>query len=208
MKEMIMFSSSIIFMLLQMSLFTCKEIGAFNDDIKYDDLNYKEKRVFNLTSDSEQFIYLKMEAEKILSDKYAYFYVYIEEPTKYEFFYKFEKEGENNNFTQLKTNMVTNHGSSHTVYHKMKKPTEEGNTLYLKMRVYNYIKGQKIKIESSETQTDLFLVLSIVIYALSFGNFCIVALSLYCLYKKAYGSNPYDSGDNFIVARVKPEHYQ
>ena len=208
MKEMIMLSSSIIFMLLQMSLFTSKEIGSFNDDIKYDDLNYKEKRVFNLTSDNEQFIYLKMEAEKILSDKYAYFYVYIEDPTKYEFFYKFEKEGENNNFTQLKNNMVTNHGSSHTVYHKMKKPTEAGNTLYLKMRVYNYIKGQKIKIESSETQTDLFLVLSIVIYVSSFGVFCIVAISFYCLYKKAYGTNPYDSGDNFIVARVKPEHYQ
>ena len=208
MKEMIMFSSSIIIMLLQMSLFVCKEIGSFNDDIKYDDLNYKEKKDFNLTSDNEQFIYLKMEAEKILSDKYAYFYVYIEEPTKYEFFYKFEKEGENNNFTQLKNNMVTNHGSSHTVYHKMKKPTEAGNTLYLKMRVYNYIKGQKISIESSETQTDLFLVLSIVIYVLSFGVFCTVAISFYCLYKKAHGSNPYDSGDNFIVARVKPEHYQ
>ena len=149
-----------------------------------------------------------MDADKILSDKYAYFYVYIEDPTKFEFYYKFEKEGETKEFIYLKSNMVTNHGSAHTIYQKMEKPKELGNTLYIKMRVYNYHKGQKISVESSETQTDLFLMLSILIYSSSFLTFAIVAISFYCLYKKAKEFNPYNSGEDIIFAKVRPEDYQ
>ena len=172
MKGVIMLSSSIIFLLLQMSLFICKEIDykTINNE-EYMILNYKDKKDFNLTADNEQFIYIKMDTDKILSDKYAYFYVYIEDPTKFEFYYKFEKEGETKEFIYLKSNMVTNHGSAHTIYQKMEKPKELGNTLYIKMRVYNYHKGQKISVESSETQTDLFLMLSILIYSSSFLTF-------------------------------------
>ena len=204
-----MFSSSIIFLLLQMSLFICKEIDykTINNE-EYMVLNYKDKKDFNLTADNEQFIYIKMDADKILSDKYAYFYVYIEDPTKFEFYYKFEKEGETKEFIYLKSNMVTNHGSAHTIYQKMEKPKESGNTLYIKMRVYNYHKGQKISVESSETQTDLFLMLSILIYSSSFLTFAIVAISLYCLYKKAKEFNPYNSGEDIIFAKVRPEDYQ
>ena len=204
-----MLSSSIIFLLLQISLFICKEIDykTINNE-EYMVLNYKEKKDFNLTADNEQFIYIKMDADKILSDKYTYFYVYIEDPTKFEFYYKFEKEGETKEFIYLKSNMVTNHGSAHTIYQKMEKPKESGNTLYIKMRVYNYHKGQKISVESSETQTDLFLMLSILIYSSSFLTFAIVAISLYCLYKKAKEFNPYNSGEDIIFAKVRPEDYQ
>ena len=204
-----MLSSSIIFLLLQISLFICKEIDykTINNE-EYMILNYKDKKDFNLTADNEQFIYIKMDADKILSDKYAYFYVYIEDPTKFEFYYKFEKEGETKEFIYLKSNMVTNHGSAHTIYQKMEKPKETGNTLYIKMRVYNYHKGQKISVESSETQTDLFLMLSILIYSSSFLTFAIVAISLYCLYKKAKEFNPYNSGEDIIFAKVRPEDYQ
>ena len=204
-----MLSSSIIFLLLQISLFICKEIDykTINNE-EYMVLNYKEKKDFNLTADNEQFIYIKMDADKILSDKYTYFYVYIEDPTKFEFYYKFEKEGETKEFIYLKSNMVTNHGSAHTIYQKMEKPKETGNTLYIKMRVYNYHKGQKISVESSETQTDLFLMLSILIYSSSFLTFAIVAISLYCLYKKAKEFNPYNSGEDIIFAKVRPEDYQ
>ena len=204
-----MLSSSIIFLLLQISLFICKEIDykTINNE-EYMVLNYKDKKDFNLTADNEQFIYIKMDADKILSDKYAYFYVYIEDPTKFEFYYKFEKEGETKEFIYLKSNMVTNHGSAHTIYQKMEKPKESGNTLYIKMRVYNYHKGQKISVESSETQTDLFLMLSILIYSSSFLTFAIVAISLYCLYKKAKEFNPYNSGEDIIFAKVRPEDYQ
>ena len=204
-----MLSSSIIFLLLQISLFICKEIDykTINNE-EYMILNYKDKKDFNLTADNEQFIYIKMDADKILSDKYAYFYVYIEDPTKFEFYYKFEKEGETKEFIYLKSNMVTNHGSAHTIYQKMEKPKELGNTLYIKMRVYNYHKGQKISVESSETQTDLFLMLSILIYSSSFLTFAIVAISLYCLYKKAKEFNPYNSGEDIIFAKVRPEDYQ
>ena len=204
-----MLSSSIIFLLLQMSLFICKEIDykTINNE-EYMILNYKDKKDFNLTADNEQFIYIKMDADKILSDKYAYFYVYIEDPTKFEFYYKFEKEGETKEFIYLKSNMVTNHGSAHTIYQKMEKPKESGNTLYIKMRVYNYHKGQKISVESSETQTDLFLMLSILIYSSSFLTFAIIAISLYCLYKKAKEFNPYNSGEDIIFAKVRPEDYQ
>jgi hypothetical protein len=209
MKEMITFSSSLIILLLQLSLFFCKEIDykTINNE-EYMVLNYKDKKDFNLTADNEQFIYIKMDADKILSDKYAYFYVYIEDPTKFEFYYKFEKEGETKEFIYLKSNMVTNHGSAHTIYQKMEKPKESGNTLYIKMRVYNYHKGQKISVESSETQTDLFLMLSILIYSSSFLTFAIVAISLYCLYKKAKEFNPYNSGEDIIFAKVRPEDYQ
>ena len=204
-----MLSSSIIFLLLQISLFICKEIDykTINNE-EYMVLNYKDKKDFNLTADNEQFIYIKMDADKILSDKYAYFYVYIEDPTKFEFYYKFEKEGETKEFIYLKSNMVTNHGSAHTIYQKMEKPKESGNTLYIKMRVYNYHKGQKISVESSETQTDLFLMLSILIYSSSFLTFAIVAISFYCLYKKAKEFNPYNSGEDIIFAKVRPEDYQ
>ena len=204
-----MLSSSIIFLLLQISLFICKEIDykTINNE-EYMILNYKDKKDFNLTADNEQFIYIKMDTDKILSDKYAYFYVYIEDPTKFEFYYKFEKEGETKEFIYLKSNMVTNHGSAHTIYQKMEKPKETGNTLYIKMRVYNYHKGQKISVESSETQTDLFLMLSILIYSSSFLTFAIVAISLYCLYKKAKEFNPYNSGEDIIFAKVRPEDYQ
>ena len=204
-----MLSSSIIFLLLQMSLFICKEIDykTINNE-EYMILNYKDKKDFNLTADNEQFIYIKMDTDKILSDKYAYFYVYIEDPTKFEFYYKFEKEGETKEFIYLKSNMVTNHGSAHTIYQKMEKPKESGNTLYIKMRVYNYHKGQKISVESSETQTDLFLMLSILIYSSSFLTFAIVAISFYCLYKKAKEFNPYNSGEDIIFAKVRPEDYQ
>ena len=204
-----MLSSSIIFLLLQISLFICKEIDykTINNE-EYMILNYKDKKDFNLTADNEQFIYIKMDADKILSDKYAYFYVYIEDPTKFEFYYKFEKEGETKEFIYLKSNMVTNHGSAHTIYQKMEKPKESGNTLYIKMRVYNYHKGQKISVESSETQTDLFLMLSILIYSSSFLTFTIIAISLYCLYKKAKEFNPYNSGEDIIFAKVRPEDYQ
>ena len=204
-----MLSSSIIFLLLQISLFICKEIDykTINNE-EYMILNYKDKKDFNLTADNEQFIYIKMDTDKILSDKYAYFYVYIEDPTKFEFYYKFEKEGETKEFIYLKSNMVTNHGSAHTIYQKMEKPKESGNTLYIKMRVYNYHKGQKISVESSETQTDLFLMLSILIYSSSFLTFAIVAISLYCLYKKAKEFNPYNSGEDIIFAKVRPEDYQ
>ena len=209
MKGVILLSSSIIFLLLQISLFICKEIDykTINNE-EYMILNYKDKKDFNLTADNEQFIYIKMDADKILSDKYAYFYVYIEDPTKFEFYYKFEKEGETKEFIYLKSNMVTNHGSAHTIYQKMEKPKESGNTLYIKMRVYNYHKGQKISVESSETQTDLFLMLSILIYSSSFLTFAIVAISLYCLYKKAKEFNPYNSGEDIIFAKVRPEDYQ
>ena len=204
-----MLSSSIIFLLLQISLFICKEIDykTINNE-EYMVLNYKDKKDFNLTADNEQFIYIKMDVDKILSDKYAYFYVYIEDPTKFEFYYKFEKEGETKEFIYLKSNMVTNHGSAHTIYQKMEKPKESGNTLYIKMRVYNYHKGQKISVESSETQTDLFLMLSILIYSSSFLTFAIVAISFYCLYKKAKEFNPYNSGEDIIFAKVRPEDYQ
>ena len=210
MKEVFMFSFSIIILLLQISVFSCKEINykTINDDISYTDLNYKEKKDFSLTADNEQFIYIKMDSDKILSNKYAYFYVYIEDPTKFEFNYKFEKEGETKQFIELKSNMGTNHGSAHTIYEKMEKPKDSGNTLYIKMRVYNYTKGQKISVESSETQTDLFLMLSIMIYSFSFIIFVIVTLSLYCTYKKATEFNPFDSGEEIIVAKVRPEHYE
>ena len=209
MKGVIMLSSSIIFLLLQISLFICKEIDykTINNE-EYMVLEYQEKKDFSLTNDNEQFIFLKMEADKILSNKYAYFYVYIEDPTKFEFYYKFEKEGETKEFIYLKSNMVTNHGSAHTIYQKMEKPKETGNTLYIKMRVYNYLKGQIISVESSETQTDLFLMLSILIYSSSFLTFAIVAISFYCLYKKAKEFNPYNSGEDIIFAKVRPEDYQ
>ena len=148
-----------------------------------------------------------MEADKILSDTYAYFYVYIVDPTNFEFYYKFEKEGETNEFIYLKNTMVTNHGSAHTIYQKMAKPKEAGNTLYIKMIVYNYMNGQIISVESSETQTDLFLVISITLYASSFLTFSIILISLYCLFKKAKEFNPYNSGEDVIFAKVRPEDY-
>ena len=209
MKGVIMPSSSIIILLLQIGLLICKEIEnkTINNE-EYINLEYKETKNYNLTTEGDQFIYLKMDVDKILSKTYAYFYIYIEDPTKFEFYYKFEKEGEQKDFIYLKNNMQTNHGSAHTIYQKMEKPKETGYTLYIKMRVYNYIKEQKISIESSETQTDLFLVLIIIIYLSSFIIFLVVAISLYCLYKKATEKNILESGEDIIVARVRPEHYE
>ena len=209
MKGMITLTSSLIILLLQMSLCFCKEIDykAISNE-EYMDLEYQEKKDFSLTNDNEQFIFLKMEADKILSNKYAYFYVYIEDPTKFEFYYKFEKEGETKEFIYLKNIMVTNHGSAHTIYQKMAKPEEAGNTLYIKMRVYNYLKGQIISVESSETQTDLFLMICIILYSSSFITFTVVAISFYCLYKKAKEFNPYNSGEDIIFAKVRPEDYE
>jgi len=61
--------------------------------------------------------------------------VYIEDPIKFEFYYKLEKEGEKKEFINLKSNMGTNHGSSHTIYQKMEKQ---------KKQEIHYIKNESI----------------------------------------------------------------
>lgn len=185
-------------------------INIFNyvsdNNQEYDRMEYKEKKYFNLTG-KEKNIYLKMDVDKILSKTYAYFYVYLTDPTKVEFNFGFEKNGEPKNFERLNSFAVINHGSDHTVYYRIEKPLDKGNILYMKIIAYNYYENQKIAIESSETQTNIYLIIGIIIGITMSATLVIIGIYFYLLYTKKRDRTIIESNEDVIIEKVNPNDF-
>ena len=180
-------------------LFFCEEIENFEL------LNYKEKKTF-LLNNSEPYIRLYMKVNEIKS-KTIYFYVYITDPIKIIFSYQLLIEGEPDNFKDLNSYIVTNHGSDHTIYYKINKPKKNGYKLYLKIKINKFKEGNKITVESTESITDIYMILGIVLGAIIFIVLIIIFISFYYIYNTKRDNSITESNEDVIIAKVTAEDY-
>ena len=181
------------------NLFNCEEVENFEL------LKYKEKKTFIL-SNEDPYIRLYMEVNEIKS-KTIYFYVYITDPTKINFGYQLLMEGEPNNFKDLSSYIVTNHGNDHTLYYKISKPKKSGYKLYLKIKANKFKEGQKISVESTKSITDIHMILGIVLGAITIIVLIIISISFYFIYNTKRDKSITESNEDVIIERVTAEDY-
>ena len=189
----------LILVVFNKNLFYCEEIENF----EY--LEYKGKKTFILNN-TDPYIRLYMEVNEIKS-KTIYFYVYITDPTKINFSYQLLKEGEPNNFKDLSSYIVTNHGSDHTIYYKINKPNKNGYKLYLKIKANKFKEGQKITVESTKSITDIYMILAIVLGVITIIVLIIIIISFYYVYNSKRDQSITESNEDVIIAKVTPEDY-
>ena len=181
-------------------LIYCEEITDFEL------LNYKDKKTFFI-NETDPYIRLYMKVNDIKA-KTIYLYVYITDPTKIDFSYQFVNEGNDlSNFHNLDSYIVINDGSDHTVYYKLDKPKENGKQFFIKIKAKNFSKGQKITVESTETITDLYKILAIVLSVVMIIVSGIIGFSLYCLYNTKRDKAITESNEDVIIERVQPEDF-
>ena len=192
-------SKFLLILIFIKDLFYCEEIENFEL------LKYKEKKTFNINN-TDPYIRLYMEVNEIKS-KTIYFYVYITDPTKIDFSYQLLTEGEPNNFKDLSSYIVTNHGSDHTIYYKIKKPNKSGYKLYIKIKANKYKEGQTITVESTKSITDIYLILGIVIGVITFLALIIIIISFYFIYNTKRDKSITESNDDIIIEKITPEDY-
>ena len=173
-----------------------------NEDFEI--IKYQDKKDFILNNSFSE-IRLYMEVDEVLSKNMIYLYVYITDPTKITFNYKFEKEKETKDFENLDSYIVVNHGSDHTIYYKIQKPEDKGNKLYIKITANNFKEGQKITVESTESITDIYLILSIVLLFLILISVVIIVLSLLCVYNAKRDKSITETNEDVIIEKVSPE---
>lgn len=167
-------------------------------------LKYKERKDFILNSTFFD-IKLYMEVKDITSKK-VYIYVYIQDPTKLTFYYKFEKEGEENKFQQLDAYMVVNHVNEHTLYYVIDdKPKDNEQKLYIEVVAYDFNQGQKISVESTESITDLYLILTIILIVVMILLTALICFSFSCIYKKKRDKSITETTEDVIIEKVNPE---
>ena len=167
-------------------------------------LKYQDKKDFILNNSFSE-IRLYMEVDEVLSKNLIYLYVYITDPTKITFNYKFEKEKETKDFEKLDSYIVVNHGSDHTLYYKIQKPEDKGNKLYIKITANNFKEGQKITVESTESITDIYLILSMVLLFIILISVVIIVLSLLCVYNAKRDKSITETNEDVIIEKVSPE---
>ena len=167
-------------------------------------LKYQDKKDFILNNSFSE-IRLYMEVDEVLSKNLIYLYVYITDPTKITFNYKFEKEKETKDFENLDSYIVVNHGSDHTLYYKIQKPEDKGNKLYIKITANNFKEGQKITVESTESITDIYLILSMVLLFIILISVVIIVLSLLCVYNAKRDKSITETNEDVIIEKVSPE---
>ena len=102
------------------SLLLLSSLVSFNCQTKEEEipiLKYLDTLTFPLNiADKINNIYFQMNVDDILTST-IYLYVYITNPTSMNFNYKLEK-GSSMDYQYLDPYLVTNHGSSHTIYYK------------------------------------------------------------------------------------------
>ena len=189
----------LILVVFNKDLFYCEEIENF----EY--LEYKGKKTFILNN-TDPYIRLYMEVNEIKS-KTIYFYVYITDPTKINFSYQLIKGGEPNNFKDLSSYIVTNHGSDHTIYYKINKPNKNGYKLYLKIKANKFKEGQKITVESTKSITDIYMILAIVLGVITIIVLIIIIISFYYVYNSKRDQSITESNEDVIIAKVTAEDY-
>ena len=167
-------------------------------------LKYQDKKDFILNNTFSE-IRLYMEVDEVLSKNVIYLYVYITDPTKITFNYKFEKEKETKDFEKLDSYIVANHGSDHTIYYKIQKPEDKGNKLYIKITANNFKEGQKITVESTESITDIYLILSIVLLSIILISVALIVMSLLCVYNAKRDKSITETNEDVIIEKVSPE---
>ena len=197
------FRKNFLFLLILIwliDLIYCEEIADFEI------LSYKDKKTFEI-NETDPYIRLYMEVNDI-KVKTIYLYVYITDPTKVDFSYQFVNEGSDlSNFRNLDSYIVINHGSEHTVYYKLDKPKGNGKLFFIKIKAKNYSKGQKITVESTETITDLYKILAIILSIVMIIASGIIALSLYCIYNTKRDKTITESNEDVIIEKVTAEDY-
>ena len=146
-----------------------------------------------------------MNVDSILSST-IYLYVYITDPTDLDFNYKLVKD-ELGNYESLNPYIVINHSSDHTLYYKIKKQSESGYKLYVNIKAYNFNKGQSITVESTESITDVYLLLGIFLGVIILLTFGCIFLQFYYVYKKSIDKSTLETNENVVIARVSPEDY-
>ena len=195
----LLFKYILILIICISDIFHCDEIENF----EY--LEYKGKKTFILNN-TDPYIRLYMEVNEIKS-KTIYFYVYITDPTKINFSYQLLKEGEPNNFKDLSSYIVTNHGSDHTIYYKISKPKKNGYKLYLKIKANKFKEGQKITVESTKSITDIYMILAIVLGVITIIVLGIIIISFYYVYNTKRDKSITESNEDVIIAKVTAEDY-
>ena len=190
----------LLILILIQDLIYCEEITDFEI------LNYKDKKTFFI-NETDPYIRLYMKVNDIKA-KTIYLYVYITDPTKIDFSYQFVNEGNDlSNFHNLDSYIVINDGSDNTVYYKLDKPKENGKQFFIKIKAKNFSKGQKITVESTETITDLYKILAIVLSVVMIIVSGIIGFSLYCLYNTKRDKAITESNEDVIIERVQPEDF-
>ena len=176
-------------------LFYCKD-----EDEDFELLKYKEKKTFELNNTNNE-IKLYMEGNTITSKK-IYIYVYQTDPTNVDFNYKLHKDKE---FVHLDSYLVTNHGSDHTFYYIMDKPENNDYKLYIKVITSKFEKGQKLSIESAESFTDIYIILTIVlIIIITLTSSLVLIVTLY-IYKIKRDKSITETTEDVIIEKVYPE---
>ena len=194
-----------IFLIIISFINISKSFIAKVNEEEFPILEYKEKLTFPLNGSEPININFQMNVDTILSGT-IYLYVYITDPTNIDFFYKLEKD-DLTNYENLYPYIVINHSSDHTVYYKIKKPSGNGYKLYVSIKAYNFNKGQSITVESTESITDIYLLLGIFLGVIILLTFGCVFLQFYYVYKKKIDKSNLEINENVVIARVSPEDY-
>ena len=178
-------------------LFYCKDEDDYKD---FELLKYKEKKAFDLNN-TNNVIKLYMEGNTITSKK-IYLYVYKTDPTEVDFYYKLQKDKE---FEQIDSYLVTNHGSDHTLYYIIDKPENNDYKLYIKIITSKFEKGQKIEVESTESITDIFVILTIVLIIITLLSSPIILIITIYIYKIKRDKSITETTEEVIIEKVYPE---
>ena len=195
----------LIFLIIILFINLSKSFISKVNDEECPILEYKEKLTFPLNGSEPIYINFQMNVDSILSGT-IYLYVYITDPTDLDFNYKLEKD-ELTNYESLNPYIVINHSSDHTLYYKIKKPSESGYKLYVNIKAYNFNKGQSITVESTESITDVYLLLGIFLGVIILLTFGCIFLQFYYVYKKTIDKSTLETNENVVIARVSPEDY-
>ena len=191
------------------SLFLLSSLVLLNCETKEEEipiLKYLEKLTFPLNiAEKTNNIYFQMNVDDILTST-IYLYVYITDPTSVRFNYKLEK-GSSMDYQQLDAYLVTNHGSSHTIYYKISKPDEQGYKLYVNIRATNFDEGQSITVESTDSMINFYLIIGLILGISLLITVVVIFLSFYSIYSIKRDKSINESNDTVIIERVGPEDY-
>ena len=192
----------ILFLLLLslFDLFNCE----IEDDIPV--LEYKKsiEFVLNTTNKTNEFFF-KMYIDKIESKK-IYFYVYQTDPTEFNFYYKLEK-GSPTDYTKLNEYIMTHNGDRHTYDYIIEKPEDKNNIFYGKITASGFNEGQTIIIESTDSITDIYLIIGLVVGFIELASLVVIFISFYSVYSVKRDISITESNGDVIIAKLGPEDY-
>ena len=190
-----------LFIILSINdLFYCKDEDKDED---FELLKYQEKKTFELNNTNNE-IKLYMEGNTITSKK-IYLDVYRTDPTRIGFYYKLQRDKEEKKLEELDSYIVTNHGSDHIGSYIIDKPENNDYKLYIKVKASNFLNGQKLSVESKESFTDLYLILTIfLLIIITLTSSLVIFITLH-IYKIKRDKSITETTDDVIIEKVYPE---